>query len=645
MAARICKFNLELDAEVNRVNKQINDAANDILSAIDALDLTAATASAQALLTTIDTTLKASGNSSLSSAEDLANLTGSPTGKKEDDLKRLNALGIASLNGVLYNTNDSNNIKNLRTLYQLTNSFSISKDCLSGKYGSFFIVTYIPTITKYVSPYPRHLTLAELSDLTSKKVFSDDILQVKEGLLFVTYYKRDEFIGIDTSLSNSAIQKGVSIEEISVKFFGLNSQINTFYVNKLKGLGLSSAQISAANDVDTFDIESVKANIESIITLTNKDPLTALDLQNIKSSLLSLVQELTFEFLLLDPLTITTLEVKNTDADIVDMLNARIVTGIDLTSTAESVNAALVPLQNIDPGSFTISNAVLSVQENSKTPVLITVLNALSNVENQSREDLITELLLAKQAANDYALTPTRADPARAYDSPSSLLNRNIDINKTYSIFDGINDVSTTGLSSSLTDNVLATQSLMSNSFQAAFKVTNALNTKTGDFLRILESSLSLGVSLNGGGSFGNSFIKCAFGFNVSFNFNPLAELLNKLTPDVDLALSAITTMINRILLEVMAKIACLMEMITPNVDSLLGGVCTIEQPNLGTALADFSFLLLPIVTLQSLLQRQTSSVSFISINLPNLRLSFDFKLNSSDCSLTEPLLPSFSPF
>ena len=135
-----CGLRSSYSKEVQTALDAMRVDRNDIAKTIEDFDLTGINQTIDEWNQEISNILKQSSSDSFKSISDTTKILGIPnTSDSRDDLRRLAALGMVTINGVAYVAGDDNNVSNLRILYKaLGRDWEKLVAALFGDYGRFF---------------------------------------------------------------------------------------------------------------------------------------------------------------------------------------------------------------------------------------------------------------------------------------------------------------------------------------------------------------------------------------------------------------------------------------------------------------------------------------------------------------------------
>jgi hypothetical protein len=480
-----------------------------------------------------------------------------------DDEQRLEALGLIMIRGILYLADSSGNIDDYRRLF-----FAVGSD----------ITTFL-SIVEGAAPYAVTQTRLEVQQLPRTTAWTLELARTAlanpaiEALYVAgdgdTYVIVPTFLGLNVSAAQMATQFQIPATEIVTQVFWLTQVTQTPQVlSQLAALGISGDQLSASlfgqrlldfnpNAADSSKQAAVGYTGTALAQLgmlnarfTLLDPTSLASLQ--QESLLSIgnaqiqwelnQQQVRFwSTVLTRPADITDFLVKNTQDDLVYLFTRRqTVSGINFQATSTQIMQAVTQALSIPAGGTTISSLVINANHPQLDPAIdqsnqSLVKNTCAHLQMIQPPPLnVISVQTAIGCLNQALQTNTPLTPQAtpivgyaSFDSPSSLLLRQMDVSATFNTDGILNELSALAapLNSGLTFVILAIVALLKTIQTAIDSVFATIQATIAPLIAQIEGFLSRFMAYHGTLSLDSSILKCALGLNLGVALPEITEL------------------------------------------------------------------------------------------------------------------------
>ena len=603
-----CPYVIDLDTEILKYKNTLNEDTAKILDKIAALSVP----SADSILATMSTMIEDHPNDSVHTLEGMAKTLGLPY---DNDAERMYSLGLVMLGGVAYVADSSNNVQNLRSLYfALGKNWELTKEVLDEKHGDYIAVYTKNTYRTLVSDKP--LSIDQISKELGYTVGKQSVAQYGN----TSVIHEEKYLGMNSPLSS------FSESEINIKVFKFLASPSTQNIKRLNSYGLNKEQINQVQGIDrTISATKLEEARTLLSDVSDKNISTA------QTSIKEYTPYYAFDVISLDKELLTTLS-KSKDFEIESLLvDQPWVKGISLASY-DDVQSKINEVNNVDAGTYSITNSMIALVPDSTVlaQLMLATYQASTLTSNSSTTDTINTLngiILDINSGN----TPTEPNFSyKSFDSGSSLINRNLDVDNTFNITARIGALGD-GALPTLSTRALAEP--LNATFQAFFGAFSAFRDKVNSALSDIEKMTSLGLSFSGAGIFESSFIKCATGVDFDMSYSPLADLINSSIKKFNDFLKEMSEVLQEMIDSLICKLQCLRDTTGVGGFSLDLPFCDLAVP----PMVDLDPLLAAIsqyaTLFDSLMLKQIDNNNNLRLALTDMSRSFNNLAQGCSCS------------
>ena len=568
-----------------------------------------------------------------------------------EDEERLEELGLVLIKGILYLSSGTSNIENFRQLFfSLGSNMTLFLEQLGSSLP--FIVTQNSLLVEQL-PTAQNWTVEEarayLKNPTIEKIYTSS-----DGNKYVVLLN---FLAVNESRSTVAKKFSLPEEKIITRVFWLNKlNPDISNLNKLQSLGISDGERTATIAGETFfeasptTVYNTKANI-NVLTGTAISQIELLNsrflkidsssqrvfrneiISSIESSLkeiLVLQQEVRFFSLVIsNPKEISTFFLKNSKDDLFYLFSdRRNVKGINFQATQDQIFSKMTQAFGITSGSTTLSSLAVNKNVVSIDPgidqankIQVETNAALLQMKHNpfQYENLQTAYACLK-ASLVSPVTPTTTTQQigySSYDSPASILARQIDWKMTFDTDGLLRTLEAAFRSTSLVKFVSAITKILGDMQNSISKVTSAYQKKIADLTSKLESFLTRYMSFFGTVTLNSSVLKCSLGYNIKPSL-PILDQLAALIDTLSRKLRNVITELAQFIQGFISKLLCmpinLLNGFITGIDNSLPSFCNVNKVKLPKALDE---------SLQKLRKSfSTQSILFQSYSRDILRVS-----------------------
>ena len=524
-------------------------------------------------------------------AKNVGLLTPTPTVPEQEE--RLQPYGLILIRKIIYAKGIDDNIENFRKLF-----FALGSDV------SLFlnlIASTDPFIVVQTRITVRALPPGQWTLDAARTYFSNDAIeQIYTAGNGTVYVVLPQFLSVNKSAVQTALETGVPKEEIVTQLFWLNEiNTNSANINRLTdNMGLQGDELTAVltgtsvksvvpttiEDLRTQSDQTVGTTLKQIELLNSRfqisDSSTVETLRKEiqatvlkeKTILLELENKVRFNPIVLTrPQDITDFLKKNKQEDLPYLFaSRRSVLSIDFQISIADLNKKISQVAAIPAMSNTVSSAFSNLNNTTVDPDVDSTNQSL--IQNEcAHSSLIkagnlkwSDLSLAYQCTASLkvrpTIVPTTNIPVIGYpsaDSPSSILVNRSDLNVSLSIPDLFDQILHNAVGTTAVDAITAFVALLKSIRAGVDAIIKPLLDKVSDIYAQIESFLARHLSYFGTASLDSSLLKCALNLNLRSDlpiFVDIPPLLLQLRNEVN----ALLAQIAKIMDDFLTKYLCL---------------------------------------------------------------------------------------
>lgn len=537
-----------------------------------------------------------------------------------DDEQRLAALGLILIDGILYLADNSGNIDAYRRLF-----FAVGANIT--QFLSIVQGTAPMAVTQTYLRVEQLPVVANLTLQTVRTIFNNPAIEkiytAGDGFQYVVV---PTFLGLNQSASQLASLNGISEDQILTQVFWLQAVSQAPQIlSQLNTLGITGDQLAASlfgerllDLVSTAgDASQTAATLATGTALAQLTMLTTRYASLSASDIASLQQEVVqsistaqaswyenqqqvrfWSTVLVRPQEISDFLTRNSQADLTYLFTQRPeVSGINFQATPTQVAAQLRQSLNIASGTTTVSSLLVN-----RAPV------QLDSAIDQSNQSLIksqcallqmtapvfnvTNAQTAMSCLNQSLVVDTTVAPTvpqvgyASFDSPSSLLFRNMDFSASFNTDGILAELSALAapLGIVLQGIIQAIVTLMQNTQNAINAVFKAFNAQINPLIAQLEGFLSRFSSFHATPTLDSSILKCALGLDINIAVPAITELagfVDTLRRKLLNVLAGITKAIFNTLKTLLCMPINLLNSFITRVSNALPSICQVQKVTL----------------------------------------------------------------
>lgn len=648
--ARECIFPQDLESAAHKMQQELNDRFQNNLALLNAVK--PSIPEVDSLITRGNNLLSqllanGDGSSNIKTLDDLSTQFGLPKEPptQEDNERSLFYAGMVLVNGVLYVNGvkspvgpDRDNIAVLRRIYFSTGRSLSKVESFLNQKSSFPVHLSINFFNLAPAAPQTPLTLDQIRAQTNLNYLTTDDYSVNlDSSVTILNYN---YLTFGQSLTQTQAQFNIPSSQIVSSVFHFNRVDNsTPSTNKFRNYGYSGDELTAilsgqdlaklsSNPIKT-GIDNSKSQATAIVSslnfiITRYNTLSNSNLVNLQSTILqqlnslydyflSVFVEYLFRVTIIKQLdTLTKLRQRNTDADIVYLLERRQeVQGIYFGASDDIYAREIGEAISADPGSTTVSNKFLNASANTSTidqRTLIRMIGDIQAARNAIQASFTEESIgnakayLIDFGATSPFVTPSANKPILQGQpntaSPASLMVQYVSFSTTFELnlrIAAIDDA-LAGLNRFYTDNIAKPLArvidIVTGFFESAMNMCKQLIADAKGAIMPLKNRLdafmSKYLSLTGSGVFKSSLLSCAINFNIGLSSGILDDLL-ALLDEIANAVGKFFKDLAKWLADLLKQLLC---MPFDLLNSFLGGIqtslpsaCQLPKIDLGTDL------------------------------------------------------------
>jgi hypothetical protein len=672
-----CSIDGDLAQAVLDMEQQVGDITSELLTSIAAIPIDLTLIPQGNALLDLEVVNAPNANDAATIATEIGIPQAEPT--QQDDEERLELLGLIMIKGILYLADNSGNINAYRRLFFALGA-NIHQFISIVSSGAPYVVTQTYLNVQQLPTKPSW-TLSEVQALYSNPA----IEAVYTGGDGASYVVIPTFLGINQGADQVSASSGVPQNQILTQVFWFNQVTQTQQIlTELARLGFTGDNLSAAlfgerlltlnpneaEDSATNAALAVAQAQSQLGLLVSRFATTdAGSIESLRQEAYSSVQTALSNWylnqlavrewstLLIRPQDISDFLSKNTQSDLVYLLTKRLgVSGINFQATQVQIISKMTQTLSINAGSSTVSSLVVNSVDPKVDPQIDqsnkNLINSYSaSLQLQNSPIKIAQVTQAQNCLGQPFVTEPDSTASNiplvgyaSFDSPSSILTRNLDFDATFNTDAILAAVSAaaTPFPGAITFVVAALTSLLTTIRNAANAVFAALEKQVTTLVAQIEGFLSKFSSFHATPSLNSSVLKCALNLNLAASF----PILDELAPFLDLLrrqLQNVLAQINKAIFNLINKLLC---MPLNLINSFLGGVqnalpsfCQVNKltlpPAVEAALLNFNNVCqIQSTTVQAFAKnaiRLSGSIQATPLKLSQFRNSVLCENNSSD--------------